>query len=269
MHDTIPGTVVNRTHQEWDLRVQLAEFYHLVDFLGWTEMIFNHISARLPGSKGHYLVNPFGLYYDEITPDNLVKVDLSGNIVEPSRHPANPAGFALHSAIHGARDDVHCVVHTHTTAVSAIALKQAGFGHDDFYGAQLVGRIAYHPFEGITIFPDEKERMAASLADKHILVLRNHGIAVCERDIPRTFWLLWTVQRAAEIQCQAGVVPGRNVELSEAVRNRCSESIDHLVDDAAFATNLFDATVRKMRRGRGELWPGDGESKERERTSAN
>ncbi len=264
MHDTIPSTVAARTHHEWVLRVQLAEFYHLIDFLGWTEMIFNHISARVPGSKDHYLVNPFGLYYDEITSDNLVKVDLSGNVVEPSRYPANPAGLALHSAIHAARDDVHCVVHTHTTAVSAIALKQAGFGHDDFYGAQLVGRTAYHPFEGITIFPDEKDRMAASLGNKHVLVLRNHGIAVCERDIPRTFWLLWTVQRAAEIQCQAGMVPGRNVELSEVVRNRCSESIDHLIRDAAFATNLFDATVRKMRRRRGALWPGDVESKERE-----
>lgn len=266
MHDithrnaTIPASAW--TQEERALRVHLAEFYHLVDFLGWTEMIFNHISARVPGSENHYLVNPFGLYYDEITPQNLVKVDLSGNIVEPSRYRANPAGFALHGAIHGARDDVHCVVHTHTTAVSAIALKQAGFGHHDFYGAQLVGRIAYHSFEGITIFPDEKSRMVASLGEKHVLVLRNHGIAVCERDIPSAFWLLWTVQRAAEIQCQAGMIPGKNVELSDDVRNRCSESIDHLIEDAAFATNLFDATVRKMRRKRGALWPGDGESRE-------
>jgi ribulose-5-phosphate 4-epimerase/fuculose-1-phosphate aldolase len=245
------------TREEWSLRVQLAEFYHLVDFLGWTEMIFNHISARLPGPEAHYLVNPFGLYYDEITPDNLVKVDLAGKVIEPSRYKANPAGFALHGAIHSARADVHCVVHTHTTAVSAIALKQAGFRHDDFYGAQLVERIAYHSFEGITIFPDEKSRIVASLGDKHVLVLRNHGVAVCECDIPRTFWLLWIVQRAAEIHCQAGMIPGRNVELCDDVRSRCSESIDHLIEDAAFATSLFDATVRKMRRKRGALWPGD------------
>ena len=146
----------NWTEEEWALRIQLAEFYHLVDFLGWTEMIFNHISARLPDSKDHYLVNPFGLYYDEITPDNLLKVDLDGNIVEPSVYPANPAGFALHGAIHGARQDIHCVVHTHTTAVSAIALKEDGFGHDDFYGAQLLGRIGYHSFEGNTLFTVEK-----------------------------------------------------------------------------------------------------------------
>jgi ribulose-5-phosphate 4-epimerase/fuculose-1-phosphate aldolase len=254
-------TSPNWTDEEWTLRVQLAQFYHLVDFLGWTEMIFNHISARVPGSTSHYLVNPFGLYYDEITPQNLLKVDLSGNIVEPSAYPANPAAFALHSAIHGARDDVHCVVHTHTTAISAIALKQDGFGHDDFYGAQLFGRVAYHSFEGITIFSDEKTRMVASLGDKHVLVMRNHGIAVCERDIPRTFMLLWTVQRAAEIQCQAGMLPGRNVSLSDEVRSRCTESVNYLIEDASVATNLFDAVIHKMRRKNGQLWPGEEEQR--------
>jgi ribulose-5-phosphate 4-epimerase/fuculose-1-phosphate aldolase len=242
---------------EWQLRVQLAEFYHLIEYLGWTEMIFNHISARLPGDENHYLVNPFGLYYDEVTPDNLLKVDLAGHLVEPSDYVANPAGFALHSAIHGARHDVHCVVHTHTTPISAIALKQDGFGHDDFYGAQLFGNVGYHTFEGITLFADEKGRMLESLGDRNILVLRNHGIAVCGPDIPRTYILLWTAQRAAEIQCQAGMLPGANVQLPDSIRNRCSELANHLIDEDAFAIKLFDAIVRKMRRDRGELWPGD------------
>lgn len=241
------------TEEERALRVQLAQFYHLVDFFGWTEMIFNHISVRLPGDDHCYLVNPFGLWYNEVTPDNLIKVDLSGHIVEPSTYPANPAAFALHGAIHGARGDVRCVVHTHTTAVSAIALKQQGFGHDDFYGAQLFGRVGYHDFEGITLFADEQSRMVASLGDKDVLVLRNHGVAVCGRDIPRTFMLLWTVQRAAEIQCQAGMLSGRNVELSDPVRRRCVESISTLIDDASFAGKLFDAAVRKCRAGRGTL----------------
>ena len=249
-----PSSVPSHGDDEKALRIQLAQFYHPVDYLGWTEMIFNHISVRLPGPEGHYLVNPFGLYYDEITPENLLRVDLFGNIVGRADYPANPAGFALHSAIHGARPDIHCVAHTHTTAVSAIALKQEGFGHDDFYGAQLFGRVGYHAFEGITLFSDEKSRMVASLGDKNVLVLRNHGVAVCEQDIPRTFMLLWTVQRAAEIQCQAGMIPSQNVGLSDDVRSRCSESIDHLIEGAGFATNLFDAAVRKMRRERGRLW---------------
>jgi ribulose-5-phosphate 4-epimerase/fuculose-1-phosphate aldolase len=245
--------------EERQLRVQLAEFYHLIEYLGWTEMIFNHISARVPGPENHYLVNPFGLFYDEITPDNLIKIDQAGELVEPSEYPANPAGFALHSAIHAARSDVHCIVHTHTTAISAIAVKKQGFGHDDFYGAQLFGRIGYHPFEGITLFADEKTRMVASLGDKDVLVLQNHGIAVCEADIPKTFMLLWTVQRAAEIQCAAGMIPGDNVELSNDLRSRCSELANHLIEDASFATKLFDAMARKMRRTRGKLWVGDGD----------
>lgn len=234
---------------EWALRVQLAHCYHLVDFFGWTETIFNHISARIPGSD-HYLVNPFGLNYDEVTPANLLKVDLHGNKVEPSPYPANPAGFALHSAIHGAREDIHCVIHTHTTPISAIALKRAGFGHDDFYGAQLHGRVGYHAFEGITLFDDEKPRMLASLGNKHVLVLRNHGVAVGEMGIPRAFFLLWTVQRAAEIQVAAGAIPGDNVALPESISARCGELAAQLIRDDGFASKFFEAMVRQMQRRR-------------------
>lgn len=235
------------TDAEWALRVQLAHCYHAVDYLGWTEMmIFNHISVRLPGEPTHYLVNPFGLTYAEITPKNLLKVDLDGNLAEPSDYQANPAGFALHSAIHGARPDAHCIIHTHTNAVSAIALKQAGLGHDDFYGAQLYGRVAYHAFEGITIFPEERARMLASLGSKEVLILRNHGVAVCGADIARAFFVLWTLQRAAEIQCQAGLLPGPNTELSNAVREHHATASSRLVQTGGFASAVFDATVRRM-----------------------
>jgi ribulose-5-phosphate 4-epimerase/fuculose-1-phosphate aldolase len=234
---------------EWVLRQQLAQCYHLVDHFGWTETIFNHISARVPGSA-HYLVNPFGLNYDEVTPANLLKVDLHGNKVEPSDFDANPAGFALHGAIHGARDDMHCVIHTHTTAVSAIALKRAGFGHDDFYGAQLFGRVGYHDFEGITLFADEKSRMLASLGDKHVLVLRNHGVAVGETDIPRAFFLLWTVQRAAEIQCAAGAIAGDNLALPGSISQRCADLTAQLIANDGFADTFFAAMLRRMQASR-------------------
>ena len=206
---------------EWRLRSELADFYHLIDYLGWTELIFNHVSVRLPGPAHHYLVNPFGLNYREVTPENLVKVSVQGQLVEPSEYPANPAGFALHGVIHEHRPDVACIAHTHTTAVSAVAMKRRGFDHNNFYGAQLTGRVGYHDFEGITLYPQERDRMLESLGDKHVLVLRNHGVAVCERDIPTTFALLWVVQRAAEIQCQAGQLGGEDTELSDAVRQRC------------------------------------------------
>ncbi|WP_443112121.1 class II aldolase/adducin family protein [Aquabacterium sp. OR-4] len=244
--DTQPARPAQMADAEWALRYQLADCYHLVDHFGWTETIFNHISARLPGTA-HYLVNPFGLNYDEVTPANLIKVDVDGHKVEPSPYDGNPAGFALHGAIHAARDDIHCVIHTHTTAVSAIALKRQGFAHDDFYGAQLSGRVGYHAFEGITLFADERPRMLHSLGSKHILVLRNHGVAVGELDIPRAFFLLWTVQRAAEIQVAAGAIPGDNVALPETIGQRCAELTAQLIREDGFAEKFFAAMVRRMR----------------------
>lgn len=239
---------------EWHLRRDLAECYHLIEYMGWTETIFNHISARLPGPAHHYLVNPFGLLYTEVTPANLLKVDLAGNKISPSNFDANPAGFALHSAIHGARDDVHCVIHTHTTQVSAIAQKKHGFSHNDFYGAQLFGRVGYHTFEGITLFPEEKVRMLASLGDKHILVLRNHGIAVGESSIAKTFFLLWTVQRAAEIQCLADSMRGEDTELPDEIRQKCADLTAMLIREGGFAQKFFDGMVRKMHAERGPSW---------------
>jgi len=234
--------------EEWALRCELAECYHLVDYFGWTETIFNHISARLPGPAHHYLVNPFGLNYTEITPANLLKVDLNGRKLEASPYDGNPAGFALHAAIHAAREDVHCVIHTHTTPVSAVVQKQGGLDHNSFYGAQLYGRVGYHSFEGITLFAEEKERMVASLGDKHVLlVLRNHGVAVGEMDIPRAFFLLWTVQRAAEIQVAAGSIPGDNVALPHSVSQRCADLTQQLIHGDDFAEKFFAAMVRQMR----------------------
>ncbi|WP_180128674.1 MULTISPECIES: class II aldolase/adducin family protein [unclassified Acinetobacter] len=234
------------SQEEWDLRVKLAQCYHLIDFFGWTETIFNHVSARLPGNEHYYLVNPFGLNYTEITPENLLKVDLSGNKVTPSEYDANPAGFALHSAVHGARHDIRCLIHTHTTPISAIAQKQQGFKNDNFYGAQLFGRVAYHTFEGITLFEDEKQRMIQSLGQKHILVLRNHGVAVGENSIEKAFFLLWTVQRAAEIQCLADSMQSVDVLLEDTIKQKCADLTQMLIQDGGFADKFFRAMVRKM-----------------------
>jgi ribulose-5-phosphate 4-epimerase/fuculose-1-phosphate aldolase len=236
-----------KNSDEWRLRCELTDFYHLIDYLGWTELIFNHISVRLPGPAHHYLVNPFGLNYCEITPENLLKVSVEGQLVEPSDYPANPAGFALHGAIHESRSEVACVAHTHTTAVSAVAMKRRGFDYNNFYGAQLTGRVGYHDFEGITLYQDERSRMLASLGDKHVLVLRNHGVAVCERDIPTTFMLLWVVQRAAEIQCKAAELGGEDVELTDAVRERCRGAAGDLGINMSISRLVFDATVRRMK----------------------
>lgn len=246
----MPNDVLKPDHcseEEWQQRLKLAYCYHLVDFFGWTETIFNHISARVPGSDNHYLVNPFGLNYTEVTPLNLLKVDLDGNKVEVSEYNANPAGFALHSAVHGAREDIHCLLHTHTVPISAIVQKKKGFTHHDFYGAQLYGRVGYHDFEGITLFADEKTRMLESLGDKHVLVLRNHGIAVGESSIEKALFLLWTVQRAAENQCAAGALGGEDVEIDTSISQKCADLTAELIRESGFANEFFAAMVRKLK----------------------
>mgnify|MGYP003108863786 FL=1 len=251
-------TTMNKTidcsDDEWERREKLAYCYRLVDYFGWTETIFNHISLRLSGPEHQYLVNPFGLNYSEVTPANLLKVDLEGNKVAPSEYEANPAGFALHSAVHGAREDIQCLIHTHTTPISAVAQKQSGFDHNNFYGAQLFGRVAYHDFEGITLFADEKRRMISSLGSKHVLVLRNHGVAVGEGSVETAFFLLWTVQRAAEIQCQAASMQGDETVLADEVRQRCADLTAMLIRKGAFADQFFNAMVRKMHAEKGACW---------------
>lgn len=238
--------------EEVHLRTELAHFYRLVDFFGWTEMIFNHISVRLPGAAKRYLVNPFGLNYNEVTPDNLLTVDVQGHLIGESNYKPNPAGFALHGAIHDARDDLHCIAHAHTTAMSAVAQKKEGLNHDNFYGAQLTGRVGYHTFEGITLFDDERARMLASLGNGDVLILRNHGVAVGAADVPRAFMLLWTVQRACEIQCQAGAIPGPDNEVTDHVREQCVSSSKRLIEEAEFARLFFDAAVRRMSAAKGK-----------------
>ena len=206
--------------EEWRSRLALAACYRIFDALGWTELIYNHITLRLAGPERHYLINPFGLNYNEVTAANLIKVRLDGSAVDPTPHPVNRAGFIIHSAIHGAREDAHCIMHTHTTAGMAIAKKQAGLSHDDFYGAILTGRVAYHDFEGISLRAGEQPRLVESLGKCDVLILRNHGLLVVERDVPAALRLMWHVQRACEIQTLAQAVNGPDIVLSDAVRRQ-------------------------------------------------
>ena len=191
------------TEAEWAARIELAACYRVFDHLGWTEMIFNHITLKVPGTEEFFLINPFGLHYREVTASNLVAIDLAGNPVRPTEHPINRAGFVIHSAIHGAHPHVQCVMHTHTTTGMAVASLDAGLSHDTFYGAQLYGRVAYHEFEGVTVNEGEQERLLASMGDKQLLILRNHGLLTCGRTIAEAFMWLWTLQRACDVQIAA------------------------------------------------------------------
>ena len=191
------------TEAERKARVELAAAYRIFDMLGWTEMIFNHITVRVPGPEKMFLINPFGLHYSEVTASSLVLIDIEGNPVRETRWPVNRAGFVIHSAIHGAIKDAHCVMHTHTTTGLAVACLEEGLSPHNFYGAMLVGQVAYHEFEGITVEPGEKERLVKSIGEKPAVILRNHGLLAWGPSVPQAFLMLWTLQRACDAQIAA------------------------------------------------------------------
>jgi ribulose-5-phosphate 4-epimerase/fuculose-1-phosphate aldolase len=232
--------------EEWEARVQLAACYRIFDMLGWIEMIFNHITLRVPGPNRSFLINPFGLWYREVTASNLVKVDVDGNPLGHSEWPVNRAGFVIHSAIHAARPDAHCVMHTHTTAGMAIACQRDGLASDNFYAAMLHGHIAYHDFEGVTVHDDEKPRLVRSLGDKNILILRNHGLLACGRTVPEALLRLWTVQRACEIQHAAQSTGRPLIEIPAEVLERTAEAPRQLEPGEPTDRKLFAALLRRV-----------------------
>jgi ribulose-5-phosphate 4-epimerase/fuculose-1-phosphate aldolase len=248
-----PAGAAAYSPQEWAIRVELAACYHLFDYLGWTEMIFNHITMRVPGPDHHFLINPFGLHYSEVTPHNLVKIDLDGKIVGHSDYPVNPAGFVIHSAIHAAVPDAKCIIHTHTTAGLAIASSKRGLVANNFYGAAIIDNVAYHDFEGPSVHDDEKPRLVKSLGNKRALILRNHGLLVHAPTIPEAFRYHYQLQRACEVQLATAAIDD-GIELSREVvdsfrRSRMEEQKDLSMQSAVVPPEkrvrlLFDAMVR-------------------------
>lgn len=229
---------------EWQLRVALAACYRIFDHLGWTELIFNHITHRVPGPERHFLINPFGLMYHEVTASNLVKIDLDGNVVGRSNWPVNPAGFVIHSAIHRACADAHCVMHTHTTEGMAVACLEDGLDFDNFYSAQINGQVAYHDFEGITVNPDEQARLIANLGDMRLMILRNHGLLAAGETLAQAFARLWTLQRACEVQHAANTMGGETTKLPEEVREQATRESLQFHPDHGAGQNILDALTR-------------------------
>jgi len=231
------------TSEERAARVELAACYRIFDMLGWTELIFNHITLRVPGPERVFLINPFGLHYGEVTASNLVAVDTEGVPVRPGQHPINRAGFVIHSAIHENLPNAHCVMHTHTTAGSAVAGLDAGLLHDSFYGTILNGHVAYHEFEGITVRLEEQQRMLASIGDKRAVILRNHGLLSIGSNIPEAFMWLWTLQRACEIQL-ATTAAGTPRPVQPAVLERAARGIG--ASEPVVSEMVFAALRRKL-----------------------
>ncbi|MCC7267411.1 MAG: class II aldolase/adducin family protein [Caulobacteraceae bacterium] len=161
--------------EEWQARVDLAALYRLVALHGWDDMVYTHISARIPGPEHHFLINPYGMYFDEMTASSLVKIDCDGNILQETPYFINPAGFTIHSAVHMAREDAHYVMHLHSDQGVAVAAQKDGLLPISQHALIVIPHLAYHDYEGIALNLDERERLVADLGDKTLMLLRNHG----------------------------------------------------------------------------------------------
>ena len=188
---------------EWQRRVDLAACYRLVAMFGWDDLIFTHISARVPGPEHHFLINPYGLMFSEITASSLVKVDLEGNKVLESPHDINPAGFVIHSAIHAARDDAECVLHVHSVNGVAVSAQERGVLPLSQHSIFVLSSLAYHDYEGVALDDDEKPRLVRDLGDKRFLMLRNHGLLTVGRSVAEAFVAMYFFEAACMIQVRA------------------------------------------------------------------
>ncbi len=229
-------------------RRTLAAAYRIVDHLGWTETIYGHLTLRVPGT-GNFLINPWGLRYDEVTASNLVEIDIDGNVIGPSNYPVNQAGFVIHSAVHAGRDDLHCVFHTHTTAGMAVAAQQEGLLPISIMATGYHGRVAYHDYEGPSLNLAERERLVASLGEQKVLILRNHGLLTAGATVEEAFILMFRLQRACEIQVAAQAGGGTLTIPSADVCEEAARLTDDFLNgnDGAPAGKLeFDSYVRLM-----------------------
>lgn len=204
MADDAGANVKSRVSaEEWQARVDCAALYRLVALHGWDDMIFTHISMRVPGPEHHFLINPYGMFFEEITASSLVKVDLEGNIVAPTTYYINPAGFTIHSAIHAAREDALCVIHLHTDAGVGVSAQQEGLLPISQNSLLVIPQLAYHAYEGVALNLDERERLVADLGTKKLMLLRNHGTLALGATAAEAFIGIFFLERACAQQVNA------------------------------------------------------------------
>jgi len=191
------------TEAEWRTRVELAAAYRLVALYRWDDLVYTHITARLPDSDHHFLINPYGMMFEEITASSLVKIDLNGNKIDDSPWPVNPAGFTIHSAIHAAREDAGCVLHTHTINGVAVSAQKGGLLPLSQHSIFPLASLGYHDYEGVALRDDEKPRLVADLGDRMALMLRNHGLLTVGRTVADAFQTMYFLETACAIQLRA------------------------------------------------------------------
>jgi ribulose-5-phosphate 4-epimerase/fuculose-1-phosphate aldolase len=236
----IPSLRGKVSDEEWQTRVELAAAYRLVAQYGWDDLIFTHLSARVPGPDHHFLINPYGMMFEEITASSLVKVDLTGRIVMETPFSINPAGFTIHSAIHAAREDAHCVMHTHTLNGVAVSAQRGGVLPISQQSIFVLASLGYHGYEGVALYEEEKPRLVSDLGDNHYLMLRNHGLLTVAHTIPDAFLFMYLFEAACTIQVRAQSGGG---ELSK-------------IETSVLATATQQAKAVTRGAGGGLAWPG-------------
>ena len=250
---THPTTVARPSHiddAEWELRVQLAAAYRLVDHFGWTELIYGHLTARVPGTEDQFLINPWGLNFDEITASNLVKIDIDGNAIGPKAQAINYAGFIIHSAVHMTHAaESHVVMHTHTVAGMAVAALAGGLLPVSMFATAFHENIGYHEYEGASLYPDERERFVKSLGNAKAMILRNHGLLVVGRTVPECFLRLYRLERACQVQIAAASAGALRV-MPHALAVKSGADLDSFQDLLPQGEGAveFEALMRKLDR---------------------
>ncbi|MDE2148341.1 MAG: class II aldolase/adducin family protein [Gammaproteobacteria bacterium] len=232
--------------EEWALRVDLAAAYRLVALYRWDDLIFTHISARIPGPEHHFLINPFGMLFEEITASNLVKVDLAGRKVMDSPYPVNPAGFMIHSAIHAAREDAQCVLHVHEPHGVAVSAQQGGLLPISQQSLFALASLGYHDYEGVALNEDEKPRLVRDLGDKTFLILRNHGLLTVGATVADSFLATYTLIAACRIQVHAAA-GGELVPIAEPVLKGIQAQAQQVTRGLGGAV-VWPAMLRKLDR---------------------
>ena len=236
----IPSMQQRVSPEEWQTRVDLAACYRLAADFGWSDLVFTHITARVPGTEDQFLINPYGMMFDEITASSLVKIDLQGNKIEESAFPVNPAGFTIHSAVHAVRHDAHCVMHVHSLNGVAVSAQKNGVLPLSQQSIFILASLAYHDYEGVALNDEEKPRLVADLGNKNYLMLRNHGLLTVGKTIADAFQAMYFFEATCNIQIKAQSGGGELIHIPQKI-------IDGAIAQARAATKSMGGTL---------AWPG-------------
>lgn len=236
------------SNEEWQLRVDLAACYRLAALYGWTDLVFTHITARIPGPEHHFLINPYGLTFDEITASSLVKVDQQCTKIIESPYPVNPAGFVIHSAVHAAREDVQCVLHTHTRAGVAVSAQEAGVLPISQQSTLVLASLAYHDYEGVAFRDDEKPRLQADLGNANYLMLRNHGLLTVGTTIADAFVKMYIFETTCQIQIAAQAGGGKLREVNGKIIEAIGQAIKVQTGGLGGGQLVWPSQIRKLER---------------------